>query len=157
MLKLKRTPRKKKLKTDLLKAKTDLAADTDKFIADLRKDAGLPAGEAAEKPIKDLDYLTAWTITLVGAGLLLGLFTKLWCLVGFGFLAMTYLAHPTVPWMSLPPGTEGSPLFINKNIIMALGLLVVVAHPTGRWLGLDALLWRLCCGDKPITPPPATV
>lgn len=144
--------RKKKLKTDLLKAKTDLAADTDKFLAELRKDAGLPALDAAEKPIKALDHITAWTITAVGAGLLLGVFTKLWCLVGVGFLVMTYLSHPTVPWHSLPPNTEGNPLFVNKNLIEALALLVILVHPTGRWLGLDALLWRLLFGPEKVKP-----
>ena len=39
----------------------------------------------------------------------------------------------------LPPMTEGNPLFVNKNVIEMLALLVVAAHPTGRWLGLDAL------------------
>ena len=144
--------RKKKLKTDLLKAKTDLAADTDKVIADLRKDAGLPPLDPADKPIKDLDRLTAYTITAVGAGLLLGVFTKLWCLVGVGFLVMTYLAHPTVPWHSLPPNTEGNPLFINKNLIEALGMLVILVHPTGRWLGLDALFLRLIFGPEKVPP-----
>jgi uncharacterized membrane protein YphA (DoxX/SURF4 family) len=91
--------------------------------------------------------LTAWTITAVGAGLLLGLLTKLCCLVGVGFLTLTYLAHPTVPWLSMPPQTEGNPLFINKNIIEALGMLVVFVHPTGRWLGLDALLGRIVFGS----------
>jgi len=70
---------------------------------------------------------------------------------------MTYLAHPTVPWLPLPPGTEGSPLFINKNLVMAFGLLVVLAHPTGRWLGLDALLGRVVFGSgRQSPPPPAT-
>ena len=43
----------------------------------------------------------------------------------------------------LPPGTEGNPLFINKNLIEALALLALAAHPTGRWLGLDALVHRI--------------
>jgi len=146
--------RRKKLKTVLLKAKTDLAADTDKFLADSLATLGVTV-PPAEKPIEQLDYLTAWTITLVGAGLLAGLFTKLWALVGFGFLVMTYLAHPTVPWLPLPPGTEGSPLFINKNLVMAFGLLVVLAHPTGRWLGLDALLDRIVFGNG-VKASPAT-
>ncbi len=149
--------RKKKLKGELLKAQADLAADTDKFLAELRTEAGFPPLDAAEKPIKSLDRLTAYTITAVGAGLLLGLFTKLWCLVGVGFLVMTYLAHPTVPWLSLPPNTEGKPLFINNNLIIALALLVVFVHPTGRWLGLDALLCRLIFGPEKAAAPTAVV
>ena len=57
----------------------------------------------------------------------------------------TYLSHPTVPWLPLPPMTEGNPLFVNKNIIEMLALIAIAAHPTGRWLGIDALICRLFC------------
>ena len=134
----------KKAQTDLQAAKADLAKDAQAFVIELKKQADLEVkDEAKEKPIAVIDRLTRWGITLIGAGLLLGLFTRVWCLAGAGFLVMTYLSHPTVPWLPLPPGTEGNPLFINKNLIEALGLLVIFAHPTGRWLGLDALVHRL--------------
>lgn len=136
-------------KADVRQAKADLLADADSFVADLAKTTGGKLPDPFEKPIVQMDKLTMWTITSVGALLLLGLFTRLAAVVGAGFLILTYLSHPTVPWLPLPPGTEGNPLFINKNLIEALAMLVVVVHPTGRWLGLDALLWRLIFGDKP--------
>ena len=136
--------RTKKAQTDLQTAKADLAKDARAFVVELQKEAAIDVpADPAEKPIAVIDRLTRWGITIIGAGLLLGLFTRVWCLAGAGFLAMTYLSHPTVPWLPLPPGTEGNPLFINKNLIEALGLLVIFAHPTGRWLGLDALVHRL--------------
>ena len=136
--------RKKKVQTDLQLAKTELAADAKSFVKELQTSAGLEVkDDAAEKPILLLDRLTRWSITLIGGGLLIGLFTRVWCIAGIGFLVMTYLSHPTVPWLPLPPGTEGNPLFINKNLIEALGLFVILVHPTGRWLGLDALIHRL--------------
>ena len=136
--------RTKKAQADLQAAKAELATDTLAFAKDLKKGAGIEVkDELKEKPIKRIDWLTRWGITVIGAGLLMGLFTRVWCLAGAGFLAMTYLSHPTVPWLPLPPGTEGNPLFINKNLIEALGLLVILAHPTGRWLGLDALVHRI--------------
>ena len=52
------------------------------------------------------------------------------------------------PWYPQPPNTEGNPLFVNKNVIEALALLLLACYPTGRWLGLDALLSRVCCGRK---------
>ena len=66
---------------------------------------------------------------VVGACLLAGLFTRLACLVGAGFLVMTYLTHPPFPWYPLPPNTEGNPLFVNKNVIEALALLVLAMLP----------------------------
>ena len=49
------------------------------------------------------------------------------------------------------------PLFINNNLIIALALLVVFVHPTGRWLGLDALLCRLIFGPEKAAAPTAVV
>jgi uncharacterized membrane protein YphA (DoxX/SURF4 family) len=94
-------------------------------------------------PMESADWWTRWGITAIGAMLLLGLFTRVACLAGGIFLVLTYLTHPPFPWLPLPPGTEGNPVFINKNVIEFLGLMVVMVHPTGRWLGLDALIHRL--------------
>lgn len=136
------------VQADLRKFDTQLAADIMAFINELRKEAGLELIGSQPKPIETLDKITMYAITAIGAGLLLGLFTPLWCVLGIGFLVMTYLAHPTVPWLPLPPQTEGNPLFINKNVIEALGLAVIATFPTGRWLGLDSLLIYFCCPPK---------
>jgi len=93
--------------------------------------------------IERLDKMTMWGITAIGAMLLLGLFTRLAALAGAAFLVMTYLTHPPFPWLPLPPGTEGNPVFVNKNVIEALAMLVIMVHPTGRWLGIDAFLHRV--------------
>ena len=66
-----------------------------------------------------------WFLVAVGACLMAGLFTRLACLLGAGFLVMTYLAYPPFPWYPLPPNTEGNPVFINKNVIEALALLAL--------------------------------
>jgi uncharacterized membrane protein YphA (DoxX/SURF4 family) len=92
---------------------------------------------------ESLDWQTRWGITAIGIMLLAGLFTRVACLAGVAFLVMTYLTHPPFPWLALPPGTEGNPVFVNKNVIEALALLVIMVHPTGRWLGLDAVIHRI--------------
>jgi uncharacterized membrane protein YphA (DoxX/SURF4 family) len=138
-------------RADLRAAKNDLANDAEKVLADIIKlyaPEGYKPPPAPPKPIAELDKLTMWMLVAVGACLLAGLFTPLACLVGAGFLVLTYLTHPPFPWYPLPPGTEGNPLFINKNVIECLALLVIAVHPTGRWMGLDALWCRLVTGKN---------
>lgn len=138
-------------RTDSVTAESDLAKDANAFVAELKKE--LNGGEAVVEPPAAsrgqlMDKVTMWFLVAVGGCLMAGLFTRLACVLGAGFLAMTYLAHPPFPWYPLPPNTEGNPLFINKNVIEGLALLALACMPTGRWLGLDALLSRVCCGGR---------
>jgi len=142
-------------RTDLVAAESELVKDSNDFIADLKKE--LNGGKAVEetKPVtrgQRMDIFTMWFLVAVGAGLMAGLVTRVMCVLGAGFLLMTYLAHPAVPWYPLPPNTEGNPVFINKNIIECIALLALASMPTGRWLGLDALLMRLFFRGKEQTP-----
>src|SRR5262249_31074299 len=96
-----------------------------------------------------LDRTTQWILIAIGAMLLAGFGTRIACVVGAGFLVLTYLAHPPFPWLPQPPNTAGNPIFINKNVIEFLGLMVVLVHPTGRWMGLDALVHKLFHRNAP--------
>jgi uncharacterized membrane protein YphA (DoxX/SURF4 family) len=135
---------------DLVTAQADLKKDIDSFIAELKKEmfgsAKMPDPPAAElNEGQKLDRFTMWFLVAVGGCLMAGLFTRCACIAGTIFLVMTYLTHPPFPWYPLPPNTEGNPVFINKNVIEGLALLALATFPTGRWLGLDALIAR-CCG-----------
>jgi uncharacterized membrane protein YphA (DoxX/SURF4 family) len=143
-------------RTDVVAAETELLRDIDAFVAELEKE--MLAGKTPEPVVKEtsrgqmMDRFTMWFIAIVGACLMGGLFTRIACLAGTGFLVLTYLTHPPFPWFPLPPTTEGNPVFINKNVIEALALLAIATFPTGRWLGLDALLGRICpCGRNKTT------
>lgn len=136
-------------------AEADLARDADAFIAELKKE--LNGGKAVEiDPISSrgqlLDRITMWFLVIVGAFLMGGLFTRVVCVLAAGFLATTYLTHPAFPWYPLPPNTEGNPVFVNKNVIEAIALLALACYPTGRWLGLDALVLRPFWKHKPDSP-----
>jgi len=96
-----------------------------------------------------LDLLVAWGLLLVGLGLLLGLFTQV---AGAGALVLLALFY--VSWLPTrgvaEPGTEGNYLLVNKNLVEAAAVAVVLAFRTGRIAGLDLLLARPRAGRAPV-------
>jgi uncharacterized membrane protein YphA (DoxX/SURF4 family) len=112
----------------------------------------LPAAQYASRnavlPLQTLDKVVAWGTLLIGACLLLGLFSRTACLGGAAFLLMLYLAMPPFPWLPDPPRPlEGHYLFVSKNLIEMIALLTLATTRSGRWAGLDALVqflnpWR---------------
>ena len=138
------------VRADLVK---DAEAQLDTARTELAKLAGVPKPEAEPAPtrsalsnIKVTDAITMWLLTLAGAGLVLGLGTRISALVCGVFLVMTYLTYMPVPWYPNPPGTEGNPVFVNKNIIECIACFAFVFMPTGQWLGIDALIYKLYKG-----------
>ena len=98
--------------------------------------------------IQVINLMTIFGITAIGAGLFLGLFTRIACLGGIGFLAMTYLTIPPFPWLPVPPLNEGNYVFVNKNLVEMFAMIVLATTNSGRWFGVDALLANFlpsCC------------
>ena len=145
------------LRMDLATAENDLKKDIDAFVLELKKElfgsAKMPDAPAPERTQgQKMDGFTMWFLVALGGCIMAGLFTRIACVAACGFLALTYLTHPPFPWFPLPPNTEGNPVFINKNAIEGLALLVLATFPTGRWLGLDALIARICGCGRDCTP-----
>lgn len=92
--------------------------------------------------LRQVDLTTMWLLTILGILLIVGLFSRLAALAGAALMVLFYLPMP--PWPGVPeaPGPEHS-LFVNKNLIEALALLAIASLPTGKWLGLDALVAKL--------------
>jgi len=93
--------------------------------------------------LANADLLTMWGLTLVGALLILGLFTRLASLGAIGFLLMFYFATPPFVgyFYSLP--SEGSYLLVNKNLVELGAVVVVLLTGSGRFAGLDRILHGL--------------
>jgi thiosulfate dehydrogenase (quinone) large subunit len=88
-----------------------------------------------------LDLLMAWSLLLIGLGLMLGLFTQLACAGAIALLTLFYLSWVPTSGVAVT-GTEGNYLFVNKNLVEAAAVFVVLAFRTGRIAGLDLLLAR---------------
>jgi thiosulfate dehydrogenase [quinone] large subunit len=78
-------------------------------------------------------------LLLVGVSLMLGLFTRVGCWAALFLLAMFYLS--AIPFSGVPQaGAEGAYLIVNKTLIEAAAVGVVLAFDTGRIAGLDLVL-----------------
>ena len=96
-----------------------------------------------------LDLLMAWGLLLVGLALMLGLFTQVACAGALLLLALFYLSW--LPTRGVyEPGTEGNYLLVNKNLVEAAAVAVVLAFRTGRIAGLDLVLARPHAGKAPV-------
>lgn len=103
--------------------------------------------------LEKIDLLTTYGLMAIGGGLMLGLFTRFFCLAGAVFLASIVLAQPAWPTIYPPlPPSAGHLLVVNKELIEMLALLALAALPVGRWAGLDFFIYNLlirpCCGGK---------
>ncbi len=87
-----------------------------------------------------LDDMTRWGLLIIGLCLMFGLFSRTAALAGAIFLLLTVLTYPSLPWLPVPPNSEGNYLFISKNVIEMIALFMLACIPSGRWFGLDALL-----------------
>ncbi|MFM7150325.1 MAG: DoxX family protein [Gemmataceae bacterium] len=128
------------LQADLDKQTKEFQDSLDKLLTPGQKEQGPMTERKDLSPIGWIDLITPWLLAGVGVCLLLGLFSRLAAFLGAGFLLMTYLAVPAFPWLPAPAQSEGTYLFVNKNVVEMLALCVFMCVPTGRWFGLDSIL-----------------
>lgn len=141
---------------EILEKKAELVGPVDALTTELHSSAYklLPAEDMTRGPvpepdskIRQINHLTIWALIILGAGLMAGLFSRLSAFGAAGLLLLFYLPWP--PWPGVPdaPGPEHS-LFFNKNLIEFIACLALATLPTGRWIGVDALIRRFILRRK---------
>ncbi len=105
--------------------------------------------------IEQINFAVTYGLTAIGLCLMLGLFTRPAALGGAAFMLFVILTQPSWPTIYPPPGPEGGhALFINKDFIEMVALVLLATTSAGRWGGLDAFLPRWlrcplgCCKKK---------
>jgi len=105
--------------------------------------AGLFKGIAASPgAVTVVDVLNVWGLMAIGLGLIVGLLTRGAAIAGVVVLMLYYIVAPPFVGLTYAMPTEGSYLVVNKVLIEAIALLVLIAFPTGRQFGLDGLIFR---------------
>jgi thiosulfate dehydrogenase [quinone] large subunit len=90
-----------------------------------------------------VDFLNTWGLIAIGAGLILGLFSKTAAIFGAILLFMYYLNNPPLTGLEYSVPSEGNYLIINKTLIEAATLFVLAIFPTSHLVGFDLFLDRI--------------
>lgn len=100
-----------------------------------------------DSKVHQINQMTMWSLIVLGVMLMTGFLSRLSALSAAGLLLLFYLPMP--PWPGVPeaPGPEHS-LIVNKNLIEVFACLGLTAIPTGRWIGVDALIRRFILRKK---------
>jgi thiosulfate dehydrogenase [quinone] large subunit len=90
-----------------------------------------------------VDFLNTWGLIAIGAGLILGLFSRAASIFGTILLLMYYLNNPPLIGLEYSLPSEGNYLVINKTLIEAVTLFVLSIFPTSHIIGFDLFVNRL--------------
>ena len=93
-----------------------------------------------------VDFLNVWGLILIGLSLILGLLTRPAAISGMVLLGLYFLANPPMVGVTAPAQSEGSYIFVNKNLIEIGVLWVLAQFPTSQEVGLERLI-RLLRGQ----------
>ena len=89
-----------------------------------------------------MDFMNVWGLILIGAALIVGLLTRTALISGIVLLAFYYLSHPAIIGVSYAIPSEGSYLWVNKNLIELFALWVILLFPTWKSIGLDRFIFK---------------
>jgi thiosulfate dehydrogenase [quinone] large subunit len=89
------------------------------------------------------NFINVYGLTLVGLGLILGCFSRIATVGGIAFLALFYLSHPPFIGAEYMMPTEGSYLWVDKNLIEIGALIVLFCFPTSQIIGLDRYISKV--------------
>jgi len=95
-----------------------------------------------------LDFLNIWGLILVGLGLILGVFTRVAMVGGIALLGMYYLSHPPLLNVTYAIPSEGNYMFVNKNLIEMITIVLLMLFPTWRIVGLDRFIFGTAEKEK---------
>jgi thiosulfate dehydrogenase [quinone] large subunit len=89
-----------------------------------------------------VNFLNVWGLIAIGTGLILGLFTRTAAIAGTLLIFVYYLNNVPIIGIEYSVPTEGSYLIVSKTLIEAVALFAIAVFPTGKIIGIDALIAR---------------
>jgi thiosulfate dehydrogenase [quinone] large subunit len=93
--------------------------------------------------LRVIDFLNIWGLIFIGLGLILGILTRYAIAGGIILLVFYYLSHPPLVGFKFSAPSEGSYLWVNKNLIEIAALWVLYMFPSSKIIGLDRFIWKI--------------
>lgn len=83
------------------------------------------------------DFINIYGLTIIGLLLILGLFERVGYLAAAFLLLLYYLSHPPLLNVEYLLPSEGTTLWVDKNLVMLVAVIVLYFFPTSQIIGLD--------------------
>jgi len=90
-----------------------------------------------------VDFLNIWGLIAVGLGLMLGVLERYAISGGIALLFLYYFSHPPMVGLKFSAPSEGSYLWVNKNLIEIFALWLLFMFPTSEIIGMDRFIRKL--------------
>ena len=87
-----------------------------------------------------VDVANVWGLIIIGAALMLGLFSRAALIAGIVLLGLYYLSHPPFIGAQFAAPGEGNFLFVDKTLIEIAAMFVLLVVPGSQAIGLDRFL-----------------
>lgn len=92
--------------------------------------------------LKAVDFLNTWGLIAIGLGLILGCLSKVASLSGVILVLLYYVSYPPTVASQNFHLTGDHVLWVDKNLIFAVVLMVLYFVPTSQFIGFDRLLFK---------------
>jgi len=86
------------------------------------------------------DWMNVVGLTSIGLLLIIGLFDRQALIGGIVMLAFYFLSHPPLIGMQYAMPSEGNYLFVDKNLIELVMMMLLYTMPTSHVVGLKKLI-----------------
>jgi thiosulfate dehydrogenase [quinone] large subunit len=86
------------------------------------------------------DWMNVVGLTAIGLLLIIGLFERQALIGGVILLAFYFLSHPPLIGMQYAMPSEGNYLFVDKNLIELVMMMLLYTMPTSHVVGLQRLI-----------------
>lgn len=93
--------------------------------------------------LRVVDFLNIWGLVAIGLGLITGCFGRIAKIGGIVLLAFYFLSHPPMVGYRFAAPSEGSYLWVNKNLIELFALALLYVFPSSSIVGCDRFINRL--------------